>query len=156
MQRRIKREQEELEQKQRDELDCERNPGGTEAAVDVVAEAWRRAQEEAAANKRIHGGRGGATVRTSPEDRRKSLRGISERSRTDRGRRVGFGVDEPSPMQPGLAQPGPWAGLEPAGAREGGNVAADTFGRPPECVGGRPGAHEQYTGATGQFEQVCA
>lgn len=155
LQRRIKREQEELERKQRSELDCERNPGGAEAARDEVAEAWRRAQEEAAANKRIHGGRGGAAgPRTSPEDRRKSLRGLSERSRTDRGRRVGFGADDAAP-----AQPGPWAGLEPGGAggpHLGAHAPTDVLGRPPLTDTGRGGGFGQDPGAAGQFQQVRA
>lgn len=153
LQRRIKREQEELERKQQNELDCERNPGGAEAARDEVAEAWRRAQEEAAASKRLHGGRGGAAAaaRTSPEDRRKSLRGLSERSRTDRGPRVAFGRDEAI-----QATPGPWAAMElpppPAVGLQGGFGQTDTFGRGP--YGGAGHGFPQDVGGMGKFEQV--
>eukprot|EP00892_Ulva_mutabilis_P009278 jgi/Ulvmu1/6722/UM030_0055.1 len=156
--RRIKREQEELERKQRSELDCERNPGGPDAARDEVAEAWRRAQEEAATAKRQHGGRGGAaTVRTSPEDRRKSLRGISERSRAERGCAPGAGRPEGGHH----VQPAPWADdryegrqeRQPAGRTL--QIApgpADLLAPPPYPSAGA--GYGQGAGAGGEFEQA--
>lgn len=55
VQRKLQREQEELAQKQREDLECERKPAENTSAQDQVEEAWRKAQQEAGSRRGRHG-----------------------------------------------------------------------------------------------------
>lgn len=64
VQRRLQKEQEELARKQKEDLERERKPtDGATAAQDQVAEAWRKAQQEAAPRRGRHSGRHGSPSR---------------------------------------------------------------------------------------------
>ena len=63
VQRRLQREQEELARKQKEDLERERKPSDNTSAQDQVAEAWRKAQQEAAPRRGRHSGRHGSPSR---------------------------------------------------------------------------------------------
>lgn len=63
MQKKLQREQEELARKQKEDLERERKPADNTCAQDQVAEAWRKAQQEAAPRRGRHSGRHGSPPR---------------------------------------------------------------------------------------------